>query len=152
MDKNIKELLRKLKIEFWTVWIITLLIFLAGETEVIANGLYVGSGQTEFMLGIVCIMLTLIGVPLSLNLFTLNTTKGLRRLNLDEALSSYHIWSIIRMAMLLVCIVFNVAAYYLTLDVKALLCALIPLVVTLYCWPTKEKIDRHLESCNNTME
>lgn len=152
MDKNIKELLKWLKIELLATWIIVVLFFVAGETGLIPNGVYAIDEHIAFVLGIACVILTLAGVPLALKLFTLNTTRGLRRYNFDEALASYHLWSCIRMAMLLICVCFNIVAYYLVLDVKDLLCALIPLVVTLYCWPTKDKINNHLESCNNTID
>ncbi|MCD8235571.1 MAG: hypothetical protein LUD00_02720 [Prevotellaceae bacterium] len=151
MDKNIKELLKQLKIELLVAWMIVASCFVAGETGLIPNGEYAVDERMSFILGIACITLTLVGVPLALKLFTLNTTRGLRRCNFDEALASYHLWSCIRMAMLLVCICFNAVVYYLTLDNRGLLCALISLAVTFYCWPTKDKIDKHLESCNNTI-
>ncbi|MCM1312313.1 MAG: hypothetical protein NC206_02570 [Bacteroides sp.] len=152
MDKNIKELLKYLKIELLSAWIIVVLCFICGETGLIPNGEYAADERATFVLGTVGVMLTLVGVPLSLKLFTLSTTRGLRRCNFDEALASYHLWSCIRVAVLLVCVCFNVVVYYLVVDVKNLLCALIPLVVTLYCLPTKGKIERHLESCNNTID
>ena len=88
MEKNIKELLKCLKIEMLAVWLIVLGVFLAGEFGVLPYGLLAADKQTVFV-------------------------------------------------------------HYLVVDTTGLLCALIGLLTTLICWPTEEKIKKHLESHDN---
>lgn len=149
MEKNIKELLKCLKIEMLAVWLIVLGVFLAGEFGVLPYGLLAADKQTVFALDTASIVVTLLLIPLALKLFQLNTTRSLLRMNMDESLVSYHRWSIVRLSILLACMVFDLLVHYLVVDTTGLLCALIGLLTTLICWPTEEKIKKHLESHDN---
>ena len=82
------------------MWAILVALVVLGEVGIIPNGVVLPHSSEEFELNVLAIALTIIGVPLALRLFTLNTTKGLRRMNNDEALRSYHVWSIVRMGIL----------------------------------------------------
>lgn len=152
MDKNIRDLLKRLKIELVVAWVIILIVFILGENQVIPNGVYADDKQMEFYLNIVCIVLTLAGLPLSLKLFSLNTTRSLRWLNHDDALAHYHKWSVIRLCSLLFCIIVNVIAYFLIWNTTGMFCALIILLVTLICWPSYDRIKKYLDSLNNSDE
>ena len=94
-------------------------------------------------------MLTIVNIPLSQKIFTLNTTKNLRRMNFDEALSSYHIWSFIRMAMLIAAALFGIFMYFAAGNVPCGICTLMALTATFFCYPSEEKIRKFLETLNN---
>lgn len=149
MEKNIKELLKRLKLEMLAFWLISLLVFLAGEYGFLPFGLLASDKQLVFTLDTASICVTLLLIPLALKLFQLNTTRSLLRMNMDDLLVSYHRWSIVRLSILLVCMLFDLVVYYLVVDSTGLLCSLIVLLTTLICWPTEEKIKKHLESHNN---
>ena len=100
MDKYINRLLKTLKIEFLASWLIAIVAAVMGQVDIIPNGIVQPHSNAEFKLNTMVIILTVVGVPTSLKLFSLNTTKGLRRMNNDEALRSYHVWSTVRMAVL----------------------------------------------------
>ena len=138
-----------LKIEMLLVWLIVAVAVVLGELDVIPNGVVQPHSAEEFKLNTVAIVLTIIGVPAAIRLFTLNTTKGLRRMNNDEALKSYHVWSIVRLGILCLAAVFSVAVYYLATSVSGIFCALVALCVTIYCWPSCEKISSYLEGVND---
>ena len=149
MVKYIQRLLRILRIEMAVVWLIVVAAVVLGELDVIPNGWVVPQSPEELRLNIAVIVLTIVGIPLAIRLFTLNTTKGLRRMNNDEALASYHIWSVVRLGILCVAAVSGVVVYYLATSVSAVFCALIALAVTIYCWPSETKIASYLEEVNN---
>lgn len=148
MEKNIKHLLRILIIEFCALWLIAIILYVLGEINIIPNGLYANEkgSPTEYYLNIVNVVLVIVTVPLSLKLFSLNTRKGLRRMNQDEALNSYHLWSGIRLGMLLLCIGFGIVTYFLLMNTTGLLCACVALITSFLCFPSEDKIREYLTS------
>ena len=147
MDRIINTLMRNLYIELGATWAIVVLTCILGELEVIPNGVWVPKGhQYEFYVEVVNVLAVIVCVPLSLKLFSLNTQRCLRRMDKDEALASYHLWSIVRLALLLVCMEIGVLTYYLLLDDKGLLCAGIALIATFFCVPSTSKVKSFLAS------
>lgn len=149
MVKYIRKLLNALKVEMALVWLMALLTVVLGELDVIPNGMVAPQSSDEVSLNIAAIVLTLVGIPLAIRLFSLNTTKGLRRMDNEEALHSYHVWSGVRMGILGLDAIFGMVVYYLATSVSGLFCALVALGVTIYCWPSGAKIASYLESVNN---
>ena len=138
-----------MEIEAVAVLLMAAVAVVLGEVGVIPNGVVMPHSQEEFVLNTIAIILTVVGIPGAIRLFTLNTTRGLRRMNYDEALNSYHIWSAVRMVILCVTTVFDVAVYYVATSVSGAFCALITLCAVVYCWPSKGKIDSYLKTVNN---
>ncbi len=149
MEKYIDKLLKVLRIKIVAVWLIVAVAVVLGEMDVIPNGLIAPHSGDEFKLNMAVILLTVIGIPVAMRLFTLNMTKGLRRMNNEEALKSYHVWSDVRLGILCLTAVLSIVAYYLVMSISDVFCALVALCATLYCWPSKTKISAYLESVNN---
>ena len=148
MIKYIQKLLKALKIEMVVLWLTIVAAVVLGQLDVIPNGVVLPHSPEEFKLNTIAIVLTIVGIPVAIRLFTLNTTKGLRRMNNEEALRSYHIWSVVRVVILCVAAVFSVAVYYVATSVSGAFCALVAFCVTFYCWPSEEKISSYLEGVN----
>ena len=140
---------KTLKVELVAVWLLAVITVLLGEMGVIPNGVVQPHSQDEFLLNTAAIVLTVVGIPVAMRLFTLSSTRGLRRMNIDEALDSYHLWSVVRMAILALTAVFGLVVYYLAAHVSGAFCALIALGVTLFCWPSVGKIEEYLAGVNN---
>lgn len=149
MEKYIDKLFRILRIKIVAVWLMVAIAVVLGEMNIIPNGVIAPHSGGEFKLNTVVILLTVIGIPLALRLFTLNTTKGLRRMNNEEALKSYHVWSDVRLGILCLTALLGIVAYYLAVSISCVFCALVAMSATLYCWPSKSKIANYLESVNN---
>lgn len=147
--KYIHKLYNTLLIEFFVVWLMAVAVVVLGETGIIPNGIVPAQSNDEFLFNTAAIVLTVIGIPVAIKLFTLNTTRGLRRMNKEEALNAYHVWSAVRMAILFVLAVLGLVVYYITLNTGGVFCCCISLCVTLYCWPSKEKIGEYLTTVNN---
>ncbi len=151
MEKRIQSLLLMLRIESCVSWIVVVIIFVLGILGVIVNGSVQPNTQKEFVLNTIGILSTLLVLPLALKLFLLNTTRSLRRMNHDEALDFYHVWSLVRLVIVTLCIAFNVVVYFMTLNMTGLLCAFIGVCITIYCLPTKQRITRYLDEVNNDL-
>ncbi len=149
MTKYIDKLMGTLKAEFFVTWLIAAIVACLGETDIIPNGLIMPNTTGEFKVNTIVVILTVVGVPLALKLFSLNTTKGLRRMDNDEALKAYHVWSSVRMAILCLDMCLGLAAYYVTLNVTGALCALVALATSVCCWPSSGKISAYLDALNN---
>ena len=132
--------------EYCGAWLLVIITFVLGETDIIPNGIYASGGEspTEFYLNSACIAFVLVGVPLALKLFSLNTHRGLRRMNKDDALASYHLWSAVRMGLLVLCAEMGLVTYFLIMNTTGLLCACMAMVMTLLCIPSVEKIEDFL--------
>lgn len=140
-----------LRIESCMAWVLLTVIYVLGRLGVIVNGSVETGSDVEFKLNCACVLSTLLVLPLALQLFLLNTTKGLRRMNKDEALDFYHVWSMIRLVLVSLCIAYDVIAYFMTLNVTGLLCALMGLCITVYCLPTRKRVLEFLSIVENDL-
>ena len=145
MAEVIKQLLKRLKIEFVAVWCLVLLLVVCYEAGIFTEGLFVGDARMDYILTTIGILLTIVMIPLSLRLFNLNLVKRITKLSTFEALKSYRRWSEVRLALLLVAALLNMSIYYLTLNTTGLFCSLMALLATFFCFPTKERLLKELD-------
>ena len=151
MQKIIKRLLRWLIIEYIATWVLAILTFVAGEIGLIPNGLYqtVNGSQTEYYLNLTSVLVALACIFLAIQLFSLNTRRSLKRMNHEVALKSYHIWSCVRLSLLLLPTVYGIVVYFLLLNTTGILCACMAMVTTLGCIPSEEKLNKYLETLDS---
>lgn len=145
MAEVIKQLLKRLKIEFVAVWCLVLLLVVCYEAGIFTEGVFVGDARMDYILTTIGILLTIVMIPLSLRLFNLNLVKRISKLSTFEALKSYRRWSEVRLALLLVAALLNMSIYYLTLNTTGLFCSLMALLATFFCIPTKERLLKELD-------
>lgn len=139
------RLLRVLEVEFALFWILVVAVCALYETDVLPQGSMVGDVRAEYILQSAGILLTVCLIPLSLRMFSLLLTRYVRQLSLPEALVGYRRCCEIRLAMLLVPALFNLAVYYITFDVTVLLCMGMLLVTSLFCVPGRARLMRELD-------
>ena len=140
MEKKIRQLLRYLQIEYVAVWVLPLLLVALYETGVMTEGAYAGDVRMDYVLQTVGILLAVGLIPLSLRLFSLSLVKNVKQRSLPEALKSYRRWSEIRTGMLVVPVLVNLSFYYLTLNNTGVLCAMMALIASLFCVPTRKRM------------
>ena len=140
MEKKIKQLLQFLQMEYLLVWILPLLLVILYETGFMTEGVYAGDVRMDYILQTVGILLAVGLIPLSLRLFSLSLVKNVKQLSLPEALKSYRRWSEIRIGMLLVPVLVNLSFYYLTMNNTGVLCAMMALIASLFCIPTRKRM------------
>ncbi len=140
MEKEIKRLLRLLQGEYILLWVLPLLLAALYETGVMTEGLYADDAQVDYILQTAGILLAIGLIPVSLRLFSLSLVKYVKNLSLPDALKSYRRWSEVRIGLLLVAVLVNLSAYYLTLNNTGVLCALMALAASLFCVPTRQRL------------
>lgn len=153
MEKRINSILVLLKITLSCVWLGAAAFLIMGELGVYANVAVDQNGQEAFVLNCVAICLTIIGVPLTLKFFKLCTIHSLRRMNNDEALDRYVLHSVIRNIVMMIIACMDVSVYYITAnDLSGALCALIVVVISLFCYPNRKQLDEYLEKVNSDID
>ena len=129
-----------MQIEYVAVWVLPLLLVALYETGVMTEGAYAGDVRMDYVLQTVGILLAVGLIPLSLRLFSLSLVKNVKQRSLPEALKSYRRWSEIRPGMLVVPVLVNLSFYYLTLNNTGVLCAMMALIASLFCVPTRKRM------------
>ena len=149
MKEQIKRILIIQKSAFLGVWTAPLLLVVLYETGLYQEGLLAGNAQMEYILQSVSILLTIGLIPFALRMFNLNLVKRIKELPLQQALKSYQIWSILRLALLFVPAIMALSFYYLTLNTTNLFCACMALIATLFCVPSESRIKNELDLPEN---
>ena len=149
MKEQIKRILIIQKSAFLGVWTAPLLLVVLYETGLYQEGLLAGNAQMEYILQSVSILLTIGLIPFALRMFNLNLVKRIKELPLQQALKSYQIWSILRLALLFVPAILALSFYYLTMNTTNLFCACMALIATLFCVPSESRIKNELDLPEN---
>ena len=149
MKEQIKRILIIQKSAFLGVWTAPLLLVVLYETGLYQEGLLAGNAQMEYILQSVSILLTIGLIPFALRMFNMNLVKRIKDLPLQQALKSYQIWSILRLALLFVPAILALSFYYLTMNTTNLFCACMALIATLFCVPSESRIKNELDLPEN---
>lgn len=144
MDELIKKAVRFLRACYIALWLLPLLIVLAGETVEGWVGLYAGDVRTAYFAETACILLVAVCVPVSLKLFAWVLQRKIDRAGMGSALQLYVFWSGIRMLLLELPVLVGFLTYYAVLSTTGLLCGLIALTASLFCLPGEERLRREL--------
>lgn len=149
MEKEIIRLLRWLRLEYFLLWGMCILLVCLYEADILPQGIFVGDVQTGYILQVSGILLAVGLIPLALRLFSLSLTRYVRLLALTDALKSYRRWNEVRIGLLLVAALINFSVYYWTMDTTGLLCAGMVLVASLFCIPGYGRIVAELDLQDN---
>lgn len=140
MDKQIKKIVRGLKLQYGLFIGIAVLLCIAYETGLLAEGIYADNFRMEYIMQTVGILLAVISIPLSLKLFSFVLKKQIEEKSIFDALGRYRFWSGIRLFILLVSVLFNLVVYYSTLSNVGILCALMTIVASFFCIPGEKRL------------
>lgn len=140
MEKKINQLLHCLQMEYVLIWVLPVVLVVLYETGVMVEGAYAGDVRMDYILQTVGILLAVGLIPLSLRLFSLSLVKNVKQLSLPEALKSYRRWSEVRIGLLLAPVLVNLSFYYLTMNNTGALCAMMALIASLFCIPTRKRM------------
>ncbi|MBO4985332.1 MAG: hypothetical protein J6C87_06800 [Bacteroides sp.] len=148
MEKEIKYVCTSLRSGYYMFWIIPVLMIVIGETANEWTGLLAAEVKTTYLLETTVILLTAICVPVALKLFARVLVKQIDQASITRALKLYHFWSIIRLLILALPMVVGMFTYYMSLSMKGLLCALIALTASLFCFPSEKRLRSELRIYN----
>ena len=138
------QILRRLRIEYIAFVLLAVLLVVLHETHVLPEGLLVGHTTAVYVCECAGILLTIALIPLALKSFH----KALLRMALIEDAAarrrSYVKWNEIRLAQFVVIVLLNTSIYYATLDNMCGYCAIMGVIASLFCWPTKSGVEVEL--------
>ena len=142
-----KQILRRLRIEYLVFVLLAVLLVVLHETQVLAEGVLVGKATAVYVAECAGILLTIALIPLALKSYH----KALLRMaDMDDDAArrrSYVKWNEIRLAMFVVIVLLNTSIYYATLDNMCGYCAIMGMIASFFCWPTKDGVDVELAMC-----
>lgn len=144
MEEKIKHTVSLLKAAYTALWLIPVLCIVLGETDILPVGGLVENLSGSYFFEAACILITAICVPLSLKLFSLVLTRKIDAYTISVALDRYAFWSLVRLIMLELAVLVNLAGYYFTLSSTGALCACIVLTASFFCLPGEKKLREEL--------
>lgn len=117
---------------YLSVWAAVAIFALLCECDLLPIGYVTANAQTEYMLNLLCIVLTLTCTWGSLRLFA---TKKVRN-SISNKTNGLRNWNLLRTSILAFSIIINLITYYgLANSTSALFCLLITLAGFVFCWP-----------------
>ena len=158
--KELDKLIRRLWIEYIAVWILALGIPLIYETGMLEEGDLAHDGQMCYIVQTLTVILALCLIPVSLKMYhqAVHSERMMPPKEMQDSVSSneptvtlstkqlnrYRHWNEVRLALLAVVALVGMSVYYVTLSSIGGLCALMGLVATFFCLPTRQRIKEEL--------
>ena len=101
---------KKLQLIFWIPIVLSAIIIVSGELDIIPNGILANDKQVEFVIMSMMEILTIIAIPVALKLFKF---KAIANKLASDTLLHFERWGIVRLCLLNVTMVINLVCYYL---------------------------------------
>lgn len=143
MNEKTSRLARNLRNNYIAYIVCMLAFAITYELSPDAKGTFVGNAQMEYTLGTICVLLTISIVPLSIKIFGHLITKH-KSLKTDIRIERYRILCNTRILCFAIVTVFDLWAYYATLNNIGGFCALICVAASLLFLPTRSRIGNDL--------
>ena len=101
---------KKLQLIFWIPIVLSAIIIVSGELDIIPNVILANDKQVEFVIMSMMEILTIIAIPVALKLFKF---KAIANKLASDTLLHFERWGIVRLCLLNVPMVINLVCYYL---------------------------------------
>ena len=101
---------KKLQLILWIPIVLSAIIIILGELDIIPNGILTNDKQVEFVIMSMMEILTIIAIPVALKLFKF---KAITNKLASDTLLHFERWGIVRLCLLNVPMVINLVCYYL---------------------------------------
>lgn len=102
---------KKLQLIFWIPIVLSAIIIVSGELDIIPNGILANDKQVEFVIMSMMEILTIIAIPVALKLFKFKAIIANKLAS--DTLLHFERWGIVRLCLLNVPMVINLVCYYL---------------------------------------
>ena len=145
MERKIKGTVKSIIKIYVFFWVIPVKFVFLAECDLFPVGCLVGNTTANYLLETLAILLTALCVPLSLKLFSKVLKKQVDGLTITLALKRYYWWNVVRLSILALPLLLNLAIYYLLLSNTGLLCALIIITASLFCVPGEARLRSELK-------
>ena len=141
-----KKVIRTLKYLFSLILLVTLLLVLVFESELLLPGFILVESKVDFVIKYIMELMTIIIIPLSLRLFKFKSVERKLATKKQHALLR---WGVLRIIMLGIPMIINAILYYGFLAVEFGYLSIILLISMIFIYPSKDKCyyeTRDLES------
>ena len=141
-----KKVIRILKYLFSLILLVTLLLVLVFESELLLPGFILVESKVDFVIKYIMELMTIIIIPLSLRLFKFKSVERKLATKKQHALLR---WGVLRIIMLGIPMIINAILYYGFLAVEFGYLSIILLISMIFIYPSKDKCyyeTRDLES------
>ncbi len=142
-----KTIYRRLQITFWSAVVISVIILILGETDIIPNGILVGENQADFVIMSVMELLTIVVIPVALKLFKFKSIAS--RLISEDSLKALNCWGQVRLLLLSVPMIVNLVCYYLFVKVGFSYLAIILFLSLFFVYPSLSRCYNETDSSNS---
>lgn len=142
-----KTIRNSLLYAFWTPIIITLIIIILGETDIIPNGMLNTYQQAEFIITCTMEILTIILIPLALKLFTFKAIS--KQLHSNLSLTHLKRWGLLRIGMLTMPMLINIVCYYLFVSAAFGYLAIILFLSLFFVYPSLSRCYNETDNSNS---
>ena len=134
-----KKIVLRLRIEFLFLWILPAMLAVLYETGVFDSGIYAGDSEKEYLINTLGVLFTFLSVFLALKMFSFRFVQE-RLANENESLrkKAFVRWSEVRLSLLLAATLVNLSSYYITMTNSGVLCTLVLLLASMFCWPMED--------------
>ncbi|WP_297329925.1 hypothetical protein [uncultured Bacteroides sp.] len=144
MEKQIKQAAKQTLSTFVYFWMLPIFLVVLGETGSSWVGMYADDVRVTYLAETLTILLVASCVPVSLKLFSWVLVKKIDVVTISQALRLYTFWSGVRLALLAIPVLAGFLSYYMMLSNKGVLCALIALTASLFCFPSEGRLRKEL--------
>jgi len=141
-----KETAKTLKIFFWLDIVVSLLMVVLFECDILPQGGLADNKEAEFLISSVMIVLTLVAIPLALKLFKMKKVDEQLHVS-DEWLRNANLkkWGVLRIGILGDTLVANTLFYYLFIRPSFFYLAILLLLAMAFIYPTVDRCERETD-------
>ncbi len=132
-----KSNLLPVRIIYLSVWILTAIYAILSEADILSTAYIQNNNQTEYLLHMLCIVLTLCCSWFGLRLFVF---KGIRKKLQNNPQQELPRLNLLRISIVATPVIIDLITYYALLSsTTPLFCMLIALTSLLFCWPKTDE-------------
>lgn len=135
------EAIKKVRVLYVCVWVLAAFMCVLEETNVLPKGFLQSSPQTDYVLHMICVVLTLSVTWGGLRLFAFKSIRA----KLEQNPMLYPMLNVVRIGIVALVLFVDLFIYYALMSgTTPLFCMLIALVALLFCWPAGPLLTKFL--------
>lgn len=142
-----KTIQHRLQITFWSAIVVSVIILVLGELDIITNGILADESETDFVVMTVMELCTIVAIPVALKLFKFKPIA--RRLVSADSLKALNCWGQVRLLLLCVPMVVNLVCYYLFMTVGFCYLGIILFLSLFFVYPSLSRCNNETDSNNS---
>ena len=136
-NETLKSVFNKTAIQYWMIFLTAALLLFINKMNILP---VIEDRDTVIQIQSMAILLTMACIPLSLKLYASKLKKIVEIDDQTSFLKAYTLNTLLRVIILGFAVVVDLITYCVTQDAKMLICTLIVLVATFFCYPSKKRI------------